>query len=79
MAGLEHTLSREERRQLAEADVRLATHAADFLAELSRFVDLAAERGRLRIPSSNWWWYMDVLVQVPAMPMGEPKPELVVA
>ena len=79
MAGLEHTLSREERRQLAEADVRLATHAADFLAELSRFVDLAAERGRLRIPSSHWWWYLDVLVQVPAMPMGEPKPELVVA
>lgn len=79
LADLEHTLSREERRQLAEADVRLSTHAAEFLAELSRFVDLATERRRLRIPSSHWWWYLDVLVQVPAMPMDEPKPELVTA
>lgn len=79
LADLEHTLSREESRQLAEADVRLSTHAAEFLAELSRFVDLATERGRRRIPSSHWWWYLDVLVQVPAMPMGKPKPELVTA
>lgn len=79
LADLEHTLSRKERSQLTEADARLLTHAAEFLAELSRFVDLAAERRRLRIPPSHWWWYLDVLVQVPAMPMGEPKPELVVA
>ena len=68
-ADLEHTLGREERRQLAEADARLLTHAAEFLAELARFVDLATERHRLRIPSSHWWWYLDVLVQVPTMPM----------
>jgi hypothetical protein len=79
LADLEHTLSREEYRQLAEADARLVTHAATFLTELSRFVDLAAERHRLRIPSSHWWWYLDVLVQVPTMPMGKPKPELVTA
>lgn len=79
LADLEHTLSREERRQLAKADTRLLTHAAEFLAELSRFVDLASERHRLRIPSSHWWWYLDVLVQVPTMPMGKPKPELVTA
>jgi hypothetical protein len=79
LADLEHTLSREERRQLAEADARLSTHASEFLAELSRFVDLAAERHRLGIPPSHWWWYLDVLVQVPTMPMGKTKPELVVA
>lgn len=79
LADLEHTLNREERRQLAEADVRLLTHAAEFLAELSRFVDLAAERYRLRIPPSHWWWYLDVLVQVPTMLIGEPKPELAMA
>jgi hypothetical protein len=79
LADLEHTLSYEESRQLAEADARLLTNAPGFLAELSRFIDLAAERHRLHIPSSHWWWYLDVLVQVPAMPIGEPKPELVVA
>ena len=59
LAALEHQLNREERRQLAEADVRLATHAAEFLAELGRFVDLAAERRRLDMPRSHWWWYLD--------------------
>jgi len=79
LADLEHTLNHDERHQLAEADARLLTHAADFLAELSCFVDLAAERGRLRISSSHWWWYLDVLVQAPTMPMGKLKPELVTA
>ncbi len=79
LANVEHTLSHEERHQLAEADARLATHAAEFLAELSRFVDLAAERRRLRPPPSHWWWYLDVLVQVPAMPIHKLKPGLVTA
>ena len=79
LVNLEHTLNHEERRQLAEADARLSAHAAEFLAELSRFVDLVTERRRLRTPPSHWWWYLDVLVQVPVMPMGEPKLELVLA
>jgi len=79
LAELEATLSPEERRQLAEADIRLSAHAAEFLAELSRFVDLAAERRRLRIPPSHWWWYLDVLVQVPTMPKGELESQLVAA
>ena len=76
LAALEHRLDPKKRRQLAEADARLVTHAAEFLAELSRFVDLAAERRRLDIPPSHWWWYLDVLVQMPVQPSGEPKPAL---
>ncbi|MCD6554198.1 MAG: hypothetical protein J7M16_09345 [Anaerolineae bacterium] len=79
LADLEHMLSREERRQLAEADARLLAHAAEFLAELSRFVDLAAERRRLCTPPSHWWWYLDVLAQIPALPVRGPEPELVTA
>jgi len=78
LADLEHTLSREERRQLAEADARLLAHAAEFLAELPRFVDPAAERRRLGVPPSHWW-YLDVLVQVPTLPVRVPEPELVPA
>ena len=79
LADLEHTLSREGRRQLAEADARLLAHAAEFLAELSRFVDLAAERRRLCIPPSHWWWHLDVLTQVPVLLVREPEPALVMA
>jgi hypothetical protein len=71
LANQEYTLDREERRQLIEADARLAAHAAEFLAELARFVDLAEERHRLRVPPSHWWWYLDVLVQVPALPVRQ--------
>jgi len=79
LANLEYTLSPEEHRQLAEADARLVAHAAEFLAELSRFVDLAAERQRLGIPPAHWWWYLDVLVQVPTLSVHRSAPELVTA
>ncbi len=79
LAGLKHTLNHEERRQLAEADTRLMTHADEFLAELARFVDLTAERRRLQVPPSHWWWYLDVLVLAPMMPVRDLRPELVAA
>jgi len=79
LASLEHTLNAEECRQLAEADARLVAHAAEFLAELVCFVDLAAERHRLAVPPSHWWWYLDVLAEAPALPVREPEPELAAA
>ena len=74
LAAVESSLSHEERRQLADADSRLAAHAVEFLAGLSRFVDLAVERRRLDVPSSHWWWYLDVLAQVSAI-ASTPQPE----
>lgn len=79
LAELEGRLSREERCQLAEADARLAAHAAEFLVELSRFVDLAQERRRIQIYPSHWWWYLDVLVHAPRLPARQPKLDLVPA
>jgi hypothetical protein len=77
LAELERALSRQERRQLAEADARLAAHANQFLIEIARFVDLAQERARIQVSPSHWWWYLDVLVYAPCLPADGSKPDLV--
>ena len=68
LAALEARLSVAEQRALAAADHKLATHAVAFLAELNRFVNLVQERQQRQISPREWWWYLDVLVQVPALP-----------
>jgi len=79
LAKAEQTFSQEERRLLAQADARLAGHAAEFLVELARFVDLAQERSRLHTPPAHWWWYLDVLAQAPTLPSYDSEPALVPA
>jgi hypothetical protein len=71
LAGIEPTLTSEERRVLAEADQRLLAHASEFWAEISRFADLAQERQQLQPPPEHWWWYLDVLARLPELPARE--------
>jgi hypothetical protein len=68
LAAIESRLSPAERQALAAADHKLATHAVAFLDELSRFVNLAEERQQRQVKPFEWWWYLDVLVQAPALP-----------
>lgn len=65
LATVEDTFSPDERRKLAAADKRLLEQAAAFYAELSRFLDLAQDRQTYSIPPERWWWYLDVLAQLP--------------
>jgi hypothetical protein len=66
-------LSTEERRLLASADQKLALQATKFLRELRRFVNLAEERRQREVTPEEWWWYLDVLVQAPALPQKSPE------
>ncbi len=75
LAEIEGTLSPDERRQLIAADLALVAHAAEFLAELSRFADLAEERRRLSIGQEQWWWYLDVLAVLPTYVIRQPEIE----
>jgi hypothetical protein len=68
LAIIESQLSVEERHALAAADHKLATQAVEFLAELNRFVNLAEQRLERQVNPEEWWWYLDVLVQAPALP-----------
>lgn len=65
LAALEKTLSPAEQQQLAVADRRLLEQASVFYAELSRFIDLVQHRHTHHIPPDHWWWYLDVLAQLP--------------
>ncbi len=79
LAAVETQLSTAEQRALAAADYKLATHARAFLAELNRFVNLAQERQQRQIGPQEWWWYLDVLVQVPALPQRDTLAPLILA
>ncbi len=68
LATITDSLSASEQRALASADQKLAMQADKFLAELSRFVDLAQERQRRQTSPDEWWWYLDILVRAPAVP-----------
>lgn len=74
LAKVERQLTSEERKALAEADRWLATDAAHFLAELSGFVNLAEERAQRQPEPDEWWWYLDILVRVPALPRRPYQP-----
>jgi hypothetical protein len=60
----ELVLSHEERDLLTKADRCLIQQAPQVLVELSRFVDLAAQRREQDISAERWWWYLDVLTQM---------------
>ena len=79
LATLESGLTPEEQRALAEADQRVASHASELAAELSRFVDMVEERQRLQPRPAEWWWYLDVLAQAPTFPPSSRQPEAVTA
>jgi hypothetical protein len=50
--------------------------AADqFFAELTRFINFADERQRRKPEPNEWWWYLDILVQVPALSERSLQPE----
>jgi len=74
LAKVEQQLTSKERKALAEADRRLATNAAHFLAELSRFVNLAEERRQRQPEPNEWWWYLDILIRAPALPKRPYQP-----
>lgn len=64
----EQTLSAEEQVALNQADRRLVEQSARFFTELSRFLDLPQHRQTRHIPVTRWWWYLDVLAQLPQTP-----------
>jgi len=69
---LESTLSDDEIEALATADRRLVEQAAEFYMELSRFINFEQRRLAQNTPVTHWWWYLDVLAQLP-----EPFPSAV--
>lgn len=62
------SLTSEEKAQLAAADQQLLAHARKFYAELEHITNLEYERQQRKPTPAQWWWYLDVLLQLPATP-----------
>jgi len=68
----EHHLTAEQRERLAEADRVLLRQARRFYQSIQSIADLESWRRSESVPSTHWWWYLDVLVQLPELPIREP-------
>lgn len=68
----EHHLTAEQRARLAEADRVLLQQARRFYQAIQRVADLDVWRRSEDAPPAHWWWYLDVLVQLPELPALEP-------
>ena len=73
LAQAEHDgqLSNEQRVRLAEADRILLKQVERFYGSIKQIADLEAWRRQEDVPPEHWWWYLDVLAQVPSWPVRE--------
>lgn len=62
------SLSPDEKLELEAADQFLVAHSTEFYAELSHITNLDYERRQRQTSPTQWWWYLDVLSQLPETP-----------
>jgi len=78
IAGYEAKLTAEARVRLLEADKTLLRQVRHFYKAIHEIADLTAWRHEEDIPITHWWWYLDVLAQLPELPAAELVPQGVV-
>lgn len=72
-------LSDEERRRVLEADQLLLRQVKQFYQSIQKpltlpsIADLASWRRDENVPVTHWWWYLDVIAQLPAYPELVPQ------
>ena len=57
-------LSEVERQRLLNADQLLLKQAAQFYQSIQDIADLASWRRDEGVPTTHWWWYLDVITQM---------------
>jgi hypothetical protein len=67
----ERYLTAEQRVRLAEADRMLLRQVRRFYQAIHRIADLQAWRRGESVSPVQWWWYLDVLAQLPELPAPE--------
>ena len=68
IARCESELTAGQRARLAEADKALLRQVKHFYQAIQKVADLESWRHDENAPTSHWWWYLDVLAQVPQLP-----------
>jgi hypothetical protein len=65
IARHEPHLTDEERQRLLKADSLLMQQAGQFYQSIQSIADLASWRRDENVPVTHWWWYLDVVTQMP--------------
>jgi hypothetical protein len=68
--GMSH-LTVEQYARLVEADKILLQQARRFYQAIQKIADLEVWRRDENVPVAHWWWYLDVLAQLPELPIEE--------
>ncbi len=78
IARHERHLSDKERKRVLEADEVLLQCAKQFLESIQSIADLSSWRRDEDAPATHWWWYLDVITQLPASlePLPSTRPNL---
>lgn len=71
LARYESDLTAEEQMRLLEADKVLLRQIRHFYRAIHEIADLDTWRRDENIPITHWWWYLDVLAQLPELPTTE--------
>ena len=79
IAQSEHQLTAEQRARLANADQALLRQARRFYRAIQRIADLETWRREQDVPPTFWWWYLDVLAQLPEQVTPGPPAQAVPA
>ena len=66
-------LSDEERKRVLKADRQLLQRAKQFYKSIRSIADLASWRRDENIPVTQWWWYLDIIAQLPARSERSPR------
>jgi hypothetical protein len=68
LSKYESDLTPEEQMRLLEADKALLRQVRRFYKAVHEIADLEIWRRDENIPITHWWWYLDVLAQLPELP-----------
>ncbi len=73
LAALAPELSAAQRERLLKADEELLAKANEFLRAIQQIADLPAWRAQEQVPPTHWWWYLDVIINLPAPILSEAR------
>jgi len=73
LALIENQLNGLEKEELSLADQLLIKNAKEFYNELSSIIDLKQKRESEQIIATSWWWYLDVLANLPQLFLSTEK------
>lgn len=60
----------KEKERLRKADRLLLQNAKQFYSAIRQVADIAIWRADEKVPPSHWWWFLDVVVQLPEFGEG---------